>query len=359
MLWIVLIPAVVGGAVERYKVEADYLARLVELGFVTLHEGFEGKAWDGLRSNYPIQNAALIFTNNGIRWSSASHELWPATVGTTYITTNPNWARGNGWGLYDTETASTIQIEPATPIYGVGLWVDTNPDFQDVGFLFPGRTNINAPGYIIAGYGAMYPGDNAASGHEFIGVIDPDGITNVIVTGTLETNEEGVLEGAAVLGVDDFTFAIEPGAVFTPLQHWRSNHFAGNVLADTNQESTVWGNTADPDFDRMNNVTEYAFGGDPNIADSAPASLSASTYATNGALRLEFSYYRRTNDIELTYVPRVSTNLTTWESGTSFVVEVGITPAGTNFERVLCRDVSNPAPSQRVFGSVIVNGHFQ
>lgn len=37
-------------AVERYKIEAEYLNRLAELGIGTLSEGFESSAWDGARS---------------------------------------------------------------------------------------------------------------------------------------------------------------------------------------------------------------------------------------------------------------------------------------------------------------------
>ena len=62
----------------------------------------------------------------------------------------------------------------------------------------------------------MYPGDNPSFGHEFIGFIDPDGFTDVVLTGTLQVNEENVLEGGIYFGADDFTFGV-PQDFITPI----------------------------------------------------------------------------------------------------------------------------------------------
>ncbi|QNN23778.1 PEP-CTERM sorting domain-containing protein [Planctomycetales bacterium ZRK34] len=212
------------GAIERYKNETDYLNRLAELGYGTIHEGFESGAWDAVRSPSILDiNALPSITSQTITFESAGRDIWPYSFSTRVygVTTNYNWANSGTWGLYEDHQGdpipTTIRIIAPEPIYGIGCYVDTNPDLQDVGFLFEGATTAEAPGYVLPGYGAMYPGDNSGAGHQFIGLIVPDGFTEVIVTGVLQVNEENVLEGGAIYGADDFTFAVtsgipEPGA---------------------------------------------------------------------------------------------------------------------------------------------------
>ncbi|MFA7236196.1 MAG: hypothetical protein WC058_04960 [Phycisphaeraceae bacterium] len=132
------------------------------------------------------------------------------------MTTNYNWARSGLWGLFEDHRGdpypTVFRISSAIPIYAVGGWFDTNPDYQSVGFLFEDRTTADDPGYVLPGYGAMYPGDApSVGGHAFVGIVDPAGFTSIIVTGTLEVNEEGVLGGGNfVFGSDDFTIGVIP-----------------------------------------------------------------------------------------------------------------------------------------------------
>jgi hypothetical protein len=54
---------------------------------------------------------------------------------------------------------------------------------------------------------------------------------------------------------------------------WQAEHFTPAELGDAGLEASLWGDAADPDRDGLLNLAEYAFGGDPRVADRhrAPA----------------------------------------------------------------------------------------
>jgi hypothetical protein len=202
-------------AVFRYKSEADYYAALNDLGLATVREGFESTAWDDARS--PSLNDRQMVASKlaqGILWEPASKDIWGSQFSNRDhgLTTNHNWASEGDWGLFEDHRGeaypTTIRISSENLMYGVGGWFNTNPDLQSVGFLFEDRTVADAVGYFLPGLGVMYPGDNPAVGHEFVGIIDTDGFNSVVLTGTLEINEEGRLEGGTIFGADNFTFAV-------------------------------------------------------------------------------------------------------------------------------------------------------
>ncbi len=203
--------------VERYKVEADYLARLAELGYVTLSEGFESADWDGTRDSVTEPQMELEVLSQNILWEPAAKDVWGSGWSTRAhgLSTNHNWSRTGIWGLFENHQTeaypTTIRISSTDTIYAVGGWFDTNPDGESVGYLFEDRTYANPPGYVLPGYGAMYPGDNPSWGHEFLGIVDPDGFNSVVVTGTLQVNEKGFLEGGVIFGCDDFIIGVLPG----------------------------------------------------------------------------------------------------------------------------------------------------
>lgn len=216
---IVLLVTTPGRAVvERYKNEAAFLARVTELGLNTISEGFESAAWDAVRSSYPVMNSLPSVTSQGLTWEAAALDLWNYPTSRVHgVTTNNNWARSGQWGVFEDHVGdplpTTIRISSAIPLFGIGGWFDTNPDLQSVGFLLEERSVANEPGYLLEGYGAMYPGDNPSVGHEFAGIVDPDGFHSVVLTGTLEINEEQVLEGGVIFGADDLTFAVAANGV--------------------------------------------------------------------------------------------------------------------------------------------------
>jgi len=204
------------GDVERYKNEGEFLARLAELGLTAnVFEDFESSTWDGTRSTITDPHQQSPVFSMGIVWEAATWDVWGNLGGgTPGLSTNRNWAQGPGFGVYTAYSGflypTTIRVSSDTPMYAVGGWFNTNPDLESVGFLFEDETTANPPGYVLPGFGAMYPGDNPAVGHEFSGIIDPDGFDSVILTGALEVNEKGILEGGTIFGADNFTI-VAPG----------------------------------------------------------------------------------------------------------------------------------------------------
>ncbi len=307
----ICLPAVASADVERHKSEAAYLARIAELGRVPLAEDFEGRDWDGVRSNYPTLNYAPAVASKRVTWSCAGAGLWAHPGRSALISTNRNWGRGGSWGIYDSYLAGALRVAFPELVYGIGFWVDTNPDLEDVGVLFEDRVTTEDPGYMMPGYGAMYPGDIHPTGHAFVGFIDPDGFTEVIVVGTLEINEEGRLEGGTVYGADDFTFAVGAGFLQPPYERWRGAHFSLAELADAGLEANLWGIDADPDGDALANRTEYALGTDPRDGSDGGDALSAERQGDAWLL----SYRCRNDDPSVSCSPELSIDLATWSGG--------------------------------------------
>jgi hypothetical protein len=73
------------------------------------------------------------------------------------------------------------------------------------------------------------------------------------------------------------------------LSAWRQQYFSAADLANPAKETTVWGDTADPDGDGRSNLQEYVAG----------------TVPTNAASRLVFSVERGVGAVRFRITPRV------------------------------------------------------
>jgi len=164
-----------------YNDEAKFLADINSLGYQTYTENFEGPGWDHVRSTDPFNLiSATEVTNLGITWHARSGNL---------ITTNHNWAKGNGWGIFEDQrqgfSSSELFGSADRTLYAVGGWIKTNPSGADV--------TIEVNGQIV---------DGVITGvfHTFVGVIDTAGFTDFRVLD---------IEGQTVWGADDFTYAAD------------------------------------------------------------------------------------------------------------------------------------------------------
>ena len=347
------LPVAAVAQMERYKDESAYLERVSELGYEVLQEDFEGDAWHLARSDYPDNHYLSSVTSKGVTWSSAGQELWRHPGKTALISTNQNWGRGGSWGIFDNYLASSLCIEVPQPIHGVGLWVNTNPDGEDVGFLFRGRDNAADPGYVMVGYGAMYPGDIHPVGHAFVGIIDPAGFDSVTVTGTLEVNEEGQLEGGTVFGADDFAFAVPLGFHEQPFERWLRQYFSAEELADATLRPTLWGALADADVDGLPNELEFALGTHPRNGGDGAGAVALGVEQVGDARLLALTFLRRKDDPLLNIVAETSYDLLHWNS--DGMESVRNEDLGSSYERVTMRERLDAARRTTLFGRVRIS----
>lgn len=114
-------------------------------------------------------------------------------------------------------------------------------------------------------------------------------------------------------------------------QLWRMNYFSGESLNDPSQESTVWGNEADPDHDGFSNYLEYALGGDPITPDAA--SIQPSLTRSGNLLKLQ--YVKRSNDVQYRVIGSPDLSEPTWSAnGIIQSPDPDLSHVGTTIEAV-------------------------
>ena len=122
----------------------------------------------------------------------------------------------------------------------------------------------------------------------------------------------------------------------TPYSIWQAKYFSMVELGETD----VSGDDADPDGDGVPNLVEYALGMLPRTASVAGLpTVGATTVGTSEYLTL--TYVQIVADTDITYVPQVSGDLATWESGANAVATVSTTTSmdGTT-QTVTVRDLT-------------------
>jgi len=112
-------------------------------------------------------------------------------------------------------------------------------------------------------------------------------------------------------------------------ERWDRLYF-GAATRDPLLEPTLWGGDSDADGDGVSNDREYAFGGDPETADSA-GKLSIAI-ADNGMLIVE--YQRRSDDPALVFSLLGSENLVDWMVLDTIIVSLETIPLDDRVEAV-------------------------
>lgn len=131
---------------------------------------------------------------------------------------------------------------------------------------------------------------------------------------------------------------------------WRAGNFDAQVVMD----EAVAGPEADPDGDGLENLVEYALGGDPNDASGAVHGGPVAPRISIDSERLAIAFHRRSapaadEGISVT-VEWADTPAGPWETGG---LEVGVDPVNAEWERVTFRDEA-ATPGARRFARVRV-----
>jgi hypothetical protein len=131
---------------------------------------------------------------------------------------------------------------------------------------------------------------------------------------------------------------------------WRAQHFGGNGQS-TNATSSA---TADPDSDGIANLLEYAGNLNPNASNTTAALLGYTTAVSNSQNYLVIAHTRRTDSNTVTYTPQVSTDLSTWNSGSAYAEQIEVTPLDSVSERVSLRIKGPISQLDRQYARVLV-----
>lgn len=210
-------------ALVAYTDQAAFLSDLAALGSV-VHEGFEGSAWDGVRSS--IVDGFFASPN-----VSSLGVTWISNNPTGEVTTGGGPARTGNWGFYayphgSYNSSNAACTEPVSvpgvcgdgflgsadsgSFYGVGGWIDTNTPFAKLGMFIGGYNPADLSNQVDFGesgcdsHGENCTIDNAIIGTtpQFFGVIDSDGFSQ------FEYREmEGTNGDQKLIFADDFYFA--------------------------------------------------------------------------------------------------------------------------------------------------------
>lgn len=129
------------------------------------------------------------------------------------------------------------------------------------------------------------------------------------------------------------------------LDTWRNANFSQSALVDPTQEETLYGDKADPEPDGIDNLLEYALGLNPgkkeSIQEAVAVDLMEGPNAENFAVLL---FPRRKNQSLVEYIPEVSSDRATWNSGSGAVLEVDRWDQDSEFEVVMVQDLTPIGP---------------
>ena len=153
-----------------------------------------------------------------------------------------------------------------------------------------------------------------------------DGVSELAETFTV--NLGAPLLGGALLGARQQAVVTVASAFST----WQAANFTSLELAN----SSISGDTADPDADGLNNLLEYAFGLAPKTASTVGTPTTA-VQAISGSDYLTLTFRRRTPALDLAYTVQTSGDIGgVWAGG---AVQVGSATAnGDGTETVTFRD---------------------
>lgn len=196
----------------------------------------------------------------------------------------------------------------------VAVGTTANNDFLRLittnGFITSSVTPPPTTAFYIAKF--IFRPDNTSTVEVYINQL-VQGAPDITNTGYAQFNTISVAKfgGATPPSVDEFrigtSWASVGGSAQTPLQTW----FGGFGLPTNGTGNGAY--TADVDNDGVNNLLEYAFNGNPNVADSIAILPRNSTINVSGSDYLAITFVRRTTPASgIIYSPQASADLADW-----------------------------------------------
>jgi hypothetical protein len=176
--------------------------------------------------------------------------------------------------------------------------------------------------------------------------------TNKTVFLTLSNATGGAYVGSPSSAVLTITNVTPPPPAYTV---WKQAHFGANA-----NNPAIAGDNADPDGDGIPNILEYAFGSDPNVADTNKP-LAGATFSN----QFQLQFNRNLSATDLTYTAQAAfgfpanwSNVMTFLPGSGWhtntpgasVTESGPTGSPPNQHvQVTITDPVDPASTNRIF----------
>ena len=244
--------------------ESAYRAKLAELGYGIFMEGFEGTAWDTVRSTFNTTNSAAEITSQGITWTSNYPE-------TNSMTTGEGPAFSGMWGGFD-------------PLHGVATGSSTECDVDNPAqscLFHDGLSGkILLGGDSLHGVGAYITGTTGAN----IDII-LDGVTRVSIGKLPDTGFQffGVID-SAVSGFTGFEFQEQDGKVGQERHIFFDNFIIATSADDARVQMNAGLNDAwyDPDTSGQGFFITV-------FPDLGAVSLAWFTYETEPVVGVEFN----------------------------------------------------------------------
>ena len=226
----------------------------------------------------------------------------------TYQLIDPLNASNNYNETWDSSTYLTLLTESSTAL-------DYRDDIQFLSAAVYNGTSTTGLHYVAGSFNIFGNNGSVAYGKS-VGLS-----TNTALNGLQGSITPASARSALTTASDHLPVVADYTVVApTPYSTWQSKYFTSAQLAN----AAVSGNAADPDGDGIPNLLEYAL----NLSPTTPGVIGLPTVGkivVSGNSYQTLTFTKVIANTDITYVPQVSPDLVTWNSGASYVATVGTT----------------------------------
>ena len=270
----------------------------------------------------PVNGGVLVMGDFNLDGSTeAAYQA--LTASGAYQLIDPLNASNNDNETWDTSTYLTFLTESATDI-------SYRDDIQFMSAAVYNGTSTTGLRYVPGSFNIFGNNGSVALGKS-VGLSTNTALNGLVGSITPATARTALTTASDHLPVvADYT-VVSP----TPYSIWQAKYFMGMQLTNP----AVSGNAADPDGDGIPNLLEYAL----NLSPTTPGVTGLPTVGTTaigGSTYLTLTFTKVIANTDISYVPQVSGDLATWNSGANYVAAVSTTNNMDNLtQTVVVRDL--------------------